>query len=224
MNALPTFDIEDSVCRTGSCIAGIDEAGRGPWAGPVVAAAVVLDRHNLPGGLQDSKKMSPRKRENVARHIRATAVTGVGISSVQEIDSLNILQAALLAMARAEKDLGIRVDTCLVDGLQAPALSARVITVVKGDMKSLSIAAASVIAKTVRDDIMCRLSATCPGYAWDRNKGYGTPAHRAGLRRYGITQHHRKSFAPVRNMLCQSLSDRDAGSPSGPVRTPPESP
>ena len=183
-------------------VAGIDEAGRGPWAGPVVAAAVILDPHNIPEGLRDSKTISEKRRDVIAEVIRATSMVGVGIASVEEIDELNILQATFVAMARAEAALSRQPDICIVDGSQKPKLKARTHMVVKGDAKSLSIAAASIIAKTVRDKMMRDLSREFPFYAWEKNKGYGAPAHREGLERHGVTQHHRKSFAPIHNMLC----------------------
>ena len=177
----PSFDIEMS---QRGVVAGIDEAGRGPWAGPVVAAAVILDPENIPAG--------------------------VGISSVEEIDKINILQATFLAMARAEAGLAHQPDVCIVDGSQKPKLTAHTHMVVKGDALSFSIAAASIIAKTVRDQIMRELACEHPFYAWENNKGYGAPAHREGLERHGVTPHHRKSFAPIR-ALCQ-IAGRDCSS------------
>ncbi len=195
----PDFDIE-SAHR--GIIAGIDEAGRGPWAGPVVAAAVVLDPQNIPDGLRDSKTIAEKKRDAIASAIRATSRVGVGVASVEEIDSLNILQATFLAMARAEAALPVQPTVCLVDGSMKPKLKARVQTIIKGDAKSLSIAAASIIAKTVRDQMMRDLAREFPFFAWEKNKGYGALAHREGLERHGVTPHHRKSFAPIHNMLC----------------------
>ena len=199
----PSFDIERSFSGlfTGP-IAGIDEAGRGPWAGPVVAAAVILNPADVPAGLADSKTISEKKRDVIAAEIRAKAQIGVGMASVEEIDAINILQATFLAMARAEAALPIQPDICIVDGSQKPKLKAHAEMVVKGDAKSLSIAAASIIAKTVRDDLMRALACEHPFYAWEKNKGYGAPAHRAGLVAHGVTPHHRKSFAPIHNMLC----------------------
>ncbi len=200
---LPTLNIERSLAgESALLVAGIDEAGRGPWAGPVVAAAVILDPHNIPEGLRDSKTISEKRRDVIAEVIRATSMVGVGIASVEEIDELNILQATFVAMARAEAALSRQPDICIVDGSQKPKLKARTHMVVKGDAKSLSIAAASIIAKTVRDKMMRDLSREFPFYAWEKNKGYGAPAHREGLERHGVTQHHRKSFAPIHNMLC----------------------
>ena len=195
----PTFEIENSF--TG-IIAGIDEAGRGPWAGPVVAAAVILDPHNIPQGLADSKTITEKRRDVIARAIRETSLFGVGIATVEEIDEINILQATFLAMARAEAALSKAPDICIVDGSAKPTLRAKTHMGVKGDAKSLSIAAASIIAKTTRDQMMRDLAAEHPFYAWEKNKGYGAPAHRAGLNAHGVTPHHRKSFAPIHNMLC----------------------
>jgi len=194
----PSFDIETSI--TG-IVAGIDEAGRGPWAGPVVAAAVILDPDNIPEGLRDSKTIAEKRRDIIAAAIRETSIVGVGIATVEEIDEVNILQATFLAMARAEAGLSRRPDYCIVDGSAKPKLRAPARMIVKGDAKSFSIAAASIIAKTTRDAMMRALAEDHPGYAWERNKGYGAPAHRAGLDKYGVTPHHRKSFAPIHNML-----------------------
>ena len=203
----PSFDIEMS---QRGVVAGIDEAGRGPWAGPVVAAAVILDPENIPAGLADSKTLSEKRREEIAIAIRERAHVGVGISSVEEIDKINILQATFLAMARAEAGLAHQPDVCIVDGSQKPKLTAHTHMVVKGDALSFSIAAASIIAKTVRDQIMRELACEHPFYAWENNKGYGAPAHREGLERHGVAPHHRKSFAPIR-ALCQ-IAGRDCSS------------
>lgn len=204
----PSFEIEQSLPGV---IAGIDEAGRGPWAGPVVAAAVILDPDNVPEGLNDSKKLSEKRREEIAIAIREQAIVGVGIASVEEIDEVNILQATFLAMARAEDNLSRKPDACIVDGSQKPKLRALTQMVVKGDAKSLSIAAASIIAKTTRDQIMRELAIEHPHYSWEKNKGYGAPAHRAGLDNHGVTQHHRKSFAPIHNMLYADSNTRRCG-------------
>ena len=199
----PTYDIETSFSGPGAGpIAGIDEAGRGPWAGPVVAAAVILDPGNIPEGLADSKMLTEKRREALAPQIFACADVGVGIASVEEIDAINILQATFLAMARAEAALSAAPRICIVDGSQKPKLKAATHMVVKGDAKSLSIAAASIIAKTTRDEMMRALAREHPFYAWEKNKGYGAPAHREGLERYGVTPHHRRSFAPIHKMLC----------------------
>lgn len=195
----PTYDLEASLPTP---VAGIDEAGRGPWAGPVVAAAVILDPAATPDGLCDSKMLTEKRREEIAKAIRETSIVGVGIASVEEIDRLNILQATFLAMARAEAALKRRPKFCLIDGNARPKLKASIKMVVKGDATCLSIAAASIIAKTARDQMMRDLAVEHPHYAWEKNKGYGAPAHRAGLAAHGVTPHHRRSFAPIHNMLC----------------------
>lgn len=188
---------------------GLDEAGRGPWAGPVVAAAVWLNPDTLPSqlrdGLDDSKKLSAKARESLFEALLALspeqAAIGRGEAGVEEIDALNILQASLLAMQRAAAALSIAVEAALVDGRQIPALPCPARPVVKGDSRSLSIAAASIIAKVSRDRAMATLAAQHPGYGWERNQGYGTAEHRAGLDRLGVTAAHRRSFRPIREAL-----------------------
>jgi len=194
----PTFEIEDSIP---GIVAGVDEAGRGPLAGPVVAAAVVLDPKTTPEGLCDSKMLSEKKRGALATALWKTSAIGVGVASVDEIDELNILQASLLAMSRAAANLPLRPAACIVDGKIKPRLRVPAYTVVKGDAKSCSIAAASIIAKTTRDRMMRELAREFPHYAWECNKGYAAPAHRQALAAFGVTPHHRKSFAPIHNML-----------------------
>ena len=190
--------------RLGGIVAGIDEAGRGPFAGPVVAAAVVLPT-DLPallsGHLDDSKKLSHRQREALFEVITRCAAVGVGRAEVDEIDSINILQATFLAMTRAVEALGQPLDWALVDGNRKPRLACRVECLVGGDGLSLSIAAASVMAKVTRDRMMGDLAEQFPGYGWDRNMGYGTAEHRAALLRLGPTPHHRRSFASVAKMF-----------------------
>jgi len=198
MPQTPTFEIEQSIPGT---IAGIDEAGRGPLAGPVVAGAVILDPANFPEGLRDSKTLSERRRGELAKALWQCATIGVGVASVEEIDKINILQATLLAMSRAAANLPVRPDVCIVDGNIKPKLRCPAYTVVKGDAKSFSIAAASIIAKTTRDRMMRELAREFPHYAWEKNKGYGVAAHREALEHHGVTPHHRKSFAPIHNML-----------------------
>jgi len=183
-------------------VCGVDEAGRGPWAGPVVAAAVVLDMADVPAGLDDSKKLSAKRRVALCAEIKARARWGVGVASVDEIDALNILRANDLAMGRAVAGLG--AVFALIDGNRVPPafpLPARAI--VKGDSLSLSIAAASIIAKVTRDAIMAELALAYPGYGWDTNAGYGVAAHMAGLKTLGVTPHHRRSFKPIHKMLCE---------------------
>ena len=179
-------------------VAGIDEAGRGPLAGPVFAAAVILDRARIPKGLDDSKKLTAAQREAAFDKIMAQALAvGVGRCDVEEIDALNILGATMLAMRRAADALSLTPVHALVDGNRAPALLCPVETLVEGDGKSLSIAAASIVAKVLRDREMLALDLLHPHYRWARNKGYGTRDHLAALNEFGPTPHHRLSFAPV---------------------------
>ncbi len=183
-------------------VAGIDEAGRGPWAGPVVAAAVVLDPESIPEGLNDSKKLSGKRRAILFDEISARATVGVGIGPVREIDTIGIARANDLAMCRAVAALPAAPAFLLIDGNWVPrdlALPARAIP--KGDGLSLSIAAASIIAKVTRDRIMAELAEAHPGYGWETNQGYGTAAHKAGLERLGVTPHHRRSFRPIRDVI-----------------------
>ncbi len=198
MIEIPTFEIEDGF--TG-LIAGVDEAGRGPLAGPVVAAAVILDRRCAAEGLRDSKTLTEKRRRELAAMLWKSARIGVGVASVDEIDSLNILRASLLAMARAVANLPLAPTMAIVDGNIKPKLTCPAYTVVRGDAKSMSIAAASIIAKTTRDRMMLELARDYPDYCWQSNKGYAAPAHREALDRFGVTPHHRRSFSPIHNML-----------------------
>jgi ribonuclease HII len=183
-------------------VAGVDEAGRGPLAGPVVAAAVILDRKRIPKGLNDSKQLTAEVREELFPQIMARAVAvGVGEACVDEIDLINIRQATHLAMARAVRALAVAATFALVDGNDAPALPCPCDTLVDGDARSLSIAAASIIAKVTRDRMMAALHDEHPLYGWITNKGYGTEEHLVALNRHGPTRHHRRSFAPVHNIL-----------------------
>ena len=192
---MPTFTRER---RIGGLVAGIDEAGRGPLAGPVFAAAVILDGGRIPTGLDDSKKLTAAQREAAFDQIMAQALAvGVGQCDVEEIDTLNILGATMLAMRRAAETLSLKPVYALVDGNRAPALACPVETLIEGDGKSLSIAAASIVAKVLRDRVMCALDLEFPRYNWARNKGYGTRDHMAALNEFGPTAHHRSSFAPV---------------------------
>jgi ribonuclease HII len=203
---MPDFSRET---RLGRLVAGIDEVGRGPLAGPVVAAAVIFDPGNLPAdldGLDDSKVLNAAVRARYAAAIRRVARIGIGAASVEEIDRLNILQATMLAMVRAVAALGVVPDAALVDGNRAPVLACRVETLVGGDALSLSIAAASVVAKVVRDRAMASLARRYDRYGWERNAGYPTEEHRAALIRHGVTPHHRRSFAPVRAVLLAQSS------------------
>jgi len=179
-------------------VAGVDEAGRGPWAGPVIAAAVILDPVRIPDGIDDCKKLTPRQLDRAYDAIRQNALAfAVGEASVEEIDRFNILSATMLAMERAVAWLAQMPRLVLVDGNRAPKLSCAVETIVEGDAKSLSIAAASIIAKVYRDRFMCELDRRHPGYGWSRNKGYGTTDHRTAINRLGITVQHRRSFTAV---------------------------
>jgi len=200
---MPHYIYESRLLKTlAGPICGVDEAGRGPLAGPVVAAAVILDRKRIPRGLNDSKQLDEETREALFPRIMEMAVAvGVGEASVGEIDLVNIRQATHLAMARAVRALSVAAEFALVDGNDAPALPCKCDTLVDGDARSVSIAAASIIAKVTRDRMMVRLHDEHPGYSWKSNKGYGTPEHYAGLRQHGVTLHHRKSFGPIRNLL-----------------------
>lgn len=211
----PSFDYECGLAPDAGSVAGVDEVGRGPWAGPVVAcAAVILDHdgflREFPG-VRDSKALSRVQRESLferlVEHPRVTH--GLGEASVQEIDTLNILQATLLAMRRALAQVSQLLlqkghhplTAYLVDGLHLPTEQWPGQTVVKGDQKSLSIATASILAKVTRDRLMCRLSGEFPGYGWERNAGYGTRGHQEALEALGVTPYHRRSFAPIQQVL-----------------------
>lgn len=201
----PTLDYELNAGRAlGQSVAGVDEVGRGPLAGPVIACAVILpeDVSVLPSGLTDSKKLSAKKREIFAATLRECCAYGLGMASVEEIDSINILQATFLAMHRALAALPVQPSHVLIDGPHLPKnLPCRGTPVIEGDAKVLSIAAASIIAKVARDHEMQRLDSAFPGYGWSRNAGYGTASHLAALKQLGVTPHHRRSFAPVTRLL-----------------------
>ena len=192
---MPDFTLERRI--TGP-VAGVDEVGRGPLAGPVYAAAVILDSKRLPAGLDDSKKMSEARREKAFDAIMSSALAvGIGVASVAEIDRINILAATMLAMRRAVDRLSVAPVHALIDGNKVPALPCLADAIVKGDSKVLSIAAASIIAKVTRDRVMSELDLAFPGYGWARNKGYGTADHMQALARLGPSVHHRTSFAPI---------------------------
>lgn len=183
-------------------ICGVDEAGRGPLAGPVYAAAVVLDPGQPIEGLADSKKLSAKNRERLASEIRLKALAwAIGVATVDEIDRINILQATLLAMSRAVASLPIRPNEVLIDGNRCPVIDLPARAIVRGDATVAEISAASIIAKTSRDAEMLRLHAQFPQYGFDRHFGYGTAAHLLALREHGPSQCHRRSFAPVREVL-----------------------
>ena len=182
-------------------IAGIDEVGRGPLAGPVIAAAVILDRKNIPEGINDSKKIPKAKRILLAEKIKENSIYAYGAASEIEIDEINILQASLLAMKRASDGLSIVPKTTLIDGNFKSDIKNNTISIIKGDSKSVSIAAASILAKVYRDEIMLEYSKQFPEYGFQTNSGYGTKEHLSALKNYGITPIHRKSFKPVHNIL-----------------------
>ncbi len=193
----PDFTFEQIAIADGLIVCGVDEAGRGPWAGPVVAAAVILDPANIPAGLNDSKKLSEAKREALFDPIAASSQVGVGIVEAEKIDQINILQATYLAMQMAVGNLPSQPGLALIDGNRAPAFSIRVQTIIGGDAKSLSIAAASIIAKVTRDRIMHDLHQQFPHYGFAAHKGYGTAIHAAALQQHGACSAHRMSFKPI---------------------------
>ena len=199
---MPNLDIE---MKCTGVVAGVDEAGRGPWAGPVVAAAVILPAavpDGLLTGLNDSKKLTPARREALLGPLKECADIGIGAASVAEIERDNILSATYKAMRRALADLDKAPDVALIDGNRVPpGLSCTGRAVVKGDGLSLSIAAASIVAKVTRDRIMASLGARYPAFGWERNAGYGTRQHQDGLTAAGITAHHRRTYAPIAKML-----------------------
>jgi ribonuclease HII len=199
----PTFELEATELALGrQPIAGIDEAGRGPWAGPVVAAAVILDPGNIPTGIDDSKALDEDGREIVFRHIvESGAIIATGIADVGRIDRDNILNATLWAMSEATRGLTLKPQLAIVDGNRAPRLACETRTIIKGDAKCLSIAAASIVAKVTRDRMMIALEREYPGYGFARHKGYGTPEHKDALARLGVCPLHRRSFRPIQLAL-----------------------
>ncbi len=204
----PDFCFESAAIARGHvCVVGVDEVGRGPLAGPVTAAAVRLDPTRIPDGLNDSKALTEARRNALFTLIMASADVSIAHASVAEIDELNILRASHLAMERAVKGLATFPDHALIDGNMIPkGIGCSAEAVVKGDARSLSIAAASIVAKVTRDRIMVDLAQQFPGYGWDVNAGYPTPAHLRALLDFGITPHHRRSFKPVHNILYQEHS------------------
>ncbi len=199
----PDFEFERAAMAQGySRIAGVDEVGRGPLAGPVTAAAVVLDPARIPEGLNDSKKLTKKARERLYDQIMEVADVSIAHASVEEIDDINILRASHLAMMRALDGLKVPADYALIDGNMLPrGLLLPAQTVIKGDGRSQSIAAASIMAKICRDCVMLSLAQQHPGYGWETNMGYGSKSHMSALREMGPTPHHRRSFKPVHNML-----------------------
>ena len=198
----PTFELEAAEHQLGSRpIAGVDEAGRGPWAGPVVAAAVILNPEKIPANIDDSKALDEDSRAFLYRRIMKVAIVAVGIADVDRIDRENILGATLWAMAQAVSQLGEAPKLVLVDGDKTPRIPMSVRAIVKGDSKCLSIAAASIIAKVTRDRLMMDFARDYPGYGFERHKGYGTPEHQAAIAKLGVTALHRRSFRPVQLAL-----------------------
>ncbi len=182
-------------------VAGVDEVGRGPLAGPVVAAAVIIDINNIPDGINDSKKISKKRRLELCNEIIKYSIYSIAEASVEEIDQINILQASLIAMKRAIEGLSKKPKTVLVDGKFKPRTSLPTHAIIKGDSQSLAIAASSIIAKVYRDNLMSNLSKNYPDYLWEKNAGYGTKEHLLAIKKYGITPIHRKSFKPIYNIL-----------------------
>lgn len=201
----PTYELEQGLHAQGHIrIAGVDEVGRGPLAGPVVAAAVILNPDDIPEGLNDSKKLSLKRRTALEAELRNRAEIAVAEASVAEIDELNILRSSHLAMVRAVQALDPAPDFLLIDGNMIPnGLQIPSEAVIKGDGKSVSIAAASIIAKNWRDQLMVDLAQQHPGYGWEANAGYPTKQHREALQNLGVTPHHRRSFKTVHNILYQ---------------------
>jgi ribonuclease HII len=203
---VPHYRYERMALKNGAAsVAGIDEAGRGPLAGPVVAAAVILDGKRLPKGVNDSKQLLPERREELYAVIMERAEVGVGIVAVEEIDRINILNATFAAMVKAVNALVRLPAVALIDGNVAPGLACATQCIIAGDAKSMSIAAASIIAKVTRDRLMVALDAEFPQYGFASHKGYSTPEHFAALQRFGPSIHHRRSFAPVRE-LCETVA------------------
>jgi len=205
---MPDFTLEDAArTQHGGLVAGLDEAGRGPWAGPVVAAAVILEDDCMLSGLDDCKRVAAPLREALFEEISEKAAVGIGIVDVATIDQMNILQASLRAMQLAFAKLPQQPASALIDGNKAPDLPCSATPCIGGDRRSASIAAASIIAKVTRDRLMCALHDTFPDYGWARNKGYGTPEHARALALHGVTIHHRRSFAPVAEAVARCAQD-----------------
>lgn len=198
---MPDYAIE---LELGCRVAGVDEVGRGPLAGPVTAAAVVLDPSRIPEGLNDSKKLTARARERLYVELMASADVSVAHASLEEIETLNILRASHLAMERAVAGLVVPPDHVLIDGNMIPrGLEIEASALVKGDARSVSISAASIVAKICRDRVLVDLAQQHPGYGWETNMGYGSKSHMAALQNLGVTPHHRRLFKPVHNILYQ---------------------
>ena len=207
---LPSFDLEsETMDLHGLPVAGIDEAGRGPWAGPVVVAAVILNPDRIPEGINDSKKLRPEVREDRYEEIMATACVSIAIGHVRRIDRDNILQASLWGMRTAFRGLQVPEAAALIDGNVVPKrFPGKARALVGADALSLSVAAASIVAKVTRDRIMVKLAKRYRGYGWENNKGYGTPEHARAVQKHGVCTHHRRSFAPIERAL-RILAQRD---------------
>ncbi len=205
MGMEPDYSFESAAQLRGyTRIAGVDEVGRGPLAGPVTAAAVVLDPKRIPDGLNDSKKLSKKKREALYEQIMEVADVSIAHATVEEIEEHNILRASHIAMVRAVEGLKTAPDYCLIDGNMVPrGLTLPSETIIKGDARSVSISAASIMAKICRDYVMLSLAQQHPGYGWETNMGYGSKRHISALRELGVTPHHRRLFKPVHNILWQ---------------------
>ena len=213
--SLPSFDLEEELMDLhGLPVAGIDEAGRGPWAGPVVVAAVILNPNRIPEGLNDSKVLTPQAREDRFAEIIATSCVSITIGQVRRIDRDNILQASLWGMRAAFRGLQVPQAAALIDGNLVPKRfpGGKARAIVGGDALSLSVAAASIIAKVTRDQIMVKLAKRYRRYGWESNKGYGTPEHARAVREHGVCTQHRRSFAPIERAL-RIMNERDEASP-----------
>ena len=213
--SLPSFDLEEELMDLhGLPVAGIDEAGRGPWAGPVVVAAVILNPNRIPEGLNDSKVLTPQAREDRFAEIIATSCVSITIGQVRRIDRDNILQASLWGMRAAFRGLQVPQAAALIDGNLVPKRfpGGKARAIVGGDALSVSVAAASIIAKVTRDRIMVKLAKRYRRYGWESNKGYGTPEHARAVREHGVCTHHRRSFAPIERAL-RIMNERDEASP-----------
>ncbi len=198
----PTFELEAAELQLGMYpVAGVDEAGRGPWAGPVVAAAVILDPARIPDNIDDSKALDPESRAFIYQRLMKVADVGIGIAELDRIDRDNILGATLWAMGEAIAALKTTPKLVLIDGNRGPRIEIMTRTIIKGDTKCLSIAAASIIAKVTRDRIMMAMARDYPGYGFERHKGYGTPEHQAAVDRLGVCALHRRSFKPIQLAL-----------------------
>ena len=202
---MPDLSIENKKRKLNfNAIAGVDEAGRGPWAGPVCSAIVILNKDRISGGINDSKKIPEKKRMELYEEILLNHECGIGFASPEEIDRLNILEATFLSMKRALKNISIKPDYILVDGNLSPKFKIPHETIIKGDNISMSIAAASIIAKVERDKFMLNIDKEYPEYKWKKNKGYGTKDHQNALNSNGASKYHRKSFSPIRKILSLS--------------------